>query len=174
VLNAAYIIHSDEALLATASIFLFATSFTTRTCGRKASRWIRVIFTGSMPLHRLQGRAPFVVPAHGREQDDSEQHFVRRREAQIQVAHVFGFAAVAVGVWLAILIFRGHRERCTALVLVRSGASLRPPGFHAPGGRRQFQVERRGAGLCWRRRMPRLRAKPVSDENSMRSFGVNR
>jgi len=27
-------------------------------------------------------------------------------KAQIQVAHVFGFTAVAVGVWLAILIFR--------------------------------------------------------------------
>jgi len=27
-------------------------------------------------------------------------------KAQIQVAHVFGFAAVAAGVWLAVLIFR--------------------------------------------------------------------
>ena len=36
-----------------------------------------------------------------------EQYFVPPpSKAQIQVAHVFGFAAVALGVWLAILIFR--------------------------------------------------------------------
>ena len=36
-----------------------------------------------------------------------EQYFVPApSKAQIQVAHVFGFAAVAAGIWLAILIFR--------------------------------------------------------------------
>jgi hypothetical protein len=36
-----------------------------------------------------------------------EQHFVPPpSKAQIQVAHVFGFAAVAAGVWMAILIFK--------------------------------------------------------------------
>jgi len=65
-----------------------------------------VIFTGSMPLHRFKEDRPLEYERMVAE-GTLEQHFVPPpTKAHIQVAHVFGFAAVAIGVWLAILIFR--------------------------------------------------------------------
>jgi hypothetical protein len=65
-----------------------------------------VIFTGSMPLHRFKEDRPLEYQRMV-ETSTLEQHFVPPpSRAQIQVAHVFGFTAVAIGVWLAILIFR--------------------------------------------------------------------
>jgi hypothetical protein len=65
-----------------------------------------VIFTGSMPLHRFKEDRPI---EYQRLVDSGtlEQHFVAPpTRAYIQLIHVFGFAAVAVGIWLAVLIFR--------------------------------------------------------------------
>jgi cytochrome b subunit of formate dehydrogenase len=103
-LNAAYIIHSDEALLATGFIFLF--HFFHTHLRPESFPMDPVIFTGSMPLHRFKEERPLEYERMVKE-GTLEQHFVPPpSEAQIQVAHVFGFAAVAAGVWLAVLIFR--------------------------------------------------------------------
>jgi len=103
-LNAAYIIHSDEALLATGFIFLF--HFFHTHLRPESFPMDPVIFTGSMPLHRFKEERPI---EYQRMVDEGtlEQHFVPPpSDAQIRVAQVFGFSAVAIGVWLAILIFR--------------------------------------------------------------------
>jgi cytochrome b subunit of formate dehydrogenase len=103
-LNAAYIIHSDEALLATGFIFLF--HFFHTHLRPESFPMDPVIFTGSMPLHRFKEERPLEYERMVKE-GTLEQHFVPPpSEAQIRVAHVFGFAAVAVGIWLAVLIFR--------------------------------------------------------------------
>ena len=103
-LNAAYIIHSDEALLATGFIFLF--HFFHTHLRPESFPMDPVIFTGSMPLHRFKEERPIEYQRLV-DSDTLEQHFVPPpTKAQIQVAHVFGFAAVAAGIWLAVLIFR--------------------------------------------------------------------
>jgi len=100
-LNAAYIIHSDEALLATGFIFLF--HFFHTHLRPESFPMDPVIFTGSMPLHRFKEDRPLEYQRMV-ETNTLEQHFVPApSKAQIQVAHVFGFTAVAIGVWL---IFR--------------------------------------------------------------------
>ena len=104
VLNAAYVVHSDEALLATGFIFLF--HFFHTHLRPESFPMDPVIFTGSMPLHRFKEDRPLEYERMVAE-GTLEQHFVPPpTKAHIQVAHVFGFAAVAVGVWLAILIFK--------------------------------------------------------------------
>jgi cytochrome b subunit of formate dehydrogenase len=103
-LNAAYIIHSDEALLATGFIFLF--HFFHTHLRPESFPMDPVIFTGSIPLHRFKEERPIEYQRMV-DQGTLEQHFVPPpSEAQIRVAQVFGFSAVAIGVWLAILIFR--------------------------------------------------------------------
>jgi hypothetical protein len=103
-LNAAYIIHSDEALLATGFIFLF--HFFHTHLRPESFPMDPVIFTGSQTLERFKHERPV---EYQRLVDNGtlEQYFVPPpSKAQIQVAHVFGFAAVAIGMWLAMLIFR--------------------------------------------------------------------
>jgi len=103
-LNAAYIIHSDEALLATGVIFLF--HFFHTHLRPESFPMDPVIFTGSMPLHRFKEERPLEYARMVKE-GTLEQHFVPApSKAQLQVAHVFGFAAVAAGIWLAVLIFK--------------------------------------------------------------------
>ena len=63
-LNAAYIIHSDEALLATGFIFLF--HFFHTHLRPESFPMDPVIFTGSQTLAALQARAAVRVPAPGR------------------------------------------------------------------------------------------------------------
>jgi cytochrome b subunit of formate dehydrogenase len=103
-LNAAYIIHSDEALLATGFIFLF--HFFHTHLRPESFPMDPVIFTGSLPLERFKEERPL---EYQRMVDNNtlEQHMVPApTQAQFRVAQVFGFAAVAIGIWLAILIFR--------------------------------------------------------------------
>jgi cytochrome b subunit of formate dehydrogenase len=103
-LNAAYIIHSDEALLATGFIFLF--HFFHTHLRPESFPMDPVIFTGSMPLHRFKEERPLEYERMVKE-GTLEQHFVPApSQAQLRVAHVFGFAAVAAGIWLAVLIFK--------------------------------------------------------------------
>jgi len=103
-LNAAYIIHSDEALLATGFIFLF--HFFHTHLRPESFPMDPVIFTGSMPLHRFKEERPLEYDRMVRE-GTLEQHFVPApSQAQLRVAHVFGFTAVAAGIWLAWLIFK--------------------------------------------------------------------
>ena len=103
-LNAAYIIHSDEALLATGFIFMF--HFFHTHLRPESFPMDPVIFTGSMPLERFKDERPLEY-ARMVKDGTLEQHFVPPpTRAQLQVAHVFGFAAVACGIWLAVLIFK--------------------------------------------------------------------
>jgi hypothetical protein len=65
-----------------------------------------VIFTGSMPLHRFKEERPLEYERMVKE-GTLEQHFVPPpTKAQIRVAHVFGFTMMAIGIWLAVLIFK--------------------------------------------------------------------
>ena len=103
-LNAAYVIHSDEALLATGFIFLF--HFFHTHIRPESFPMDPVIFTGSMTLERFKHERPLEynrLVAAG----TLEQYFVPPpTQAQIRVAQVFGFAAVAVGVALALFILK--------------------------------------------------------------------
>ena len=103
-LNAAYIIHSDEALLATGFIFLF--HFFHTHVRPESFPMDPVIFTGSLPLHRFKEERPLEYQRMV-ETKTLEQHLVPPpSKARVQIAYVFGFTAVAVGIWLALLIFR--------------------------------------------------------------------
>ena len=103
-LNAAYVIHSDEALLATGFIFLF--HFFHTHIRPESFPMDPVIFTGSMTLERFKHERPLEydrLVAAG----TLEQYFVPPpTEAHVRVAYIFGFAMVAIGVALAIFIFK--------------------------------------------------------------------
>jgi len=102
-LNAAYVIHSDEALLATGFIFLF--HFFHTHLRPETFPMDPVVFTGCQRLARLQEERPveyerlvksgklesLIVPAPAR--------------ATLVRAYVFGFTAVAIGIALAVAIF---------------------------------------------------------------------
>jgi len=103
-LNAAYIVHSEEALLATGFIFLF--HFFHTHLRPESFPLDPVIFTGRMPLERFRHERPL---EYQRMVDTGtlDDHIVGPpSEALTRLAHVFGFAALALGVWLAVLIFR--------------------------------------------------------------------
>jgi cytochrome b subunit of formate dehydrogenase len=103
-LNAAYIIHSDEALLATGFIFLF--HFFHTHLRPESFPMDPVIFTGSMPMHRFKEERPLEYERMVKE-GTLEQHLVPApSQAQLRVAHVFGFTMMAIGIWLAVLIFK--------------------------------------------------------------------
>jgi len=103
VLNAAYIIHSDEALLATGFIFLF--HFFHTHLRPEAFPMDPVIFTGSMPLERFKEERPLEyqrMVANG----TLEKHLVPAPEsANLTTGYVFGTIAVLVGLLCAIGIF---------------------------------------------------------------------
>jgi thiosulfate reductase cytochrome b subunit len=102
-LNAAYIIHSDEALLATGFIFIF--HFFHTHLRPESFPMDPVIFTGVMPLEKFKEERPleyqrlvdakqldkFLVPAP--------------ESSNLTAAYVFGFIAVAVGIACAAGIF---------------------------------------------------------------------
>jgi cytochrome b subunit of formate dehydrogenase len=103
VLNAAYIIHSDEALLATGFIFVF--HFFHTHLRPEAFPMDPVIFTGSMPLERFKEERPLEyerMVATG----TLEQNLVPPPEkANLTTAYVFGTIAVIVGLACAVGIF---------------------------------------------------------------------
>jgi cytochrome b subunit of formate dehydrogenase len=102
-LNAAYVIHSDEALLATGFIFLF--HFFHTHLRPESFPMDTVVFTGCMPLEAFkeertleyerlvaQGKLDeFLVPAP--------------TKGELLRAYVFGFIALGIGVMLAVFIF---------------------------------------------------------------------
>lgn len=104
-LNAAYVIHSDEALLATGFIFLF--HFFHTHLRPEAFPMDTVIFTGRMPLATFKHERPL---EYQRLVDEGrlEQRMAPEPTAlELRIAYIFGFAAVAVGVALAVGIFWG-------------------------------------------------------------------
>jgi cytochrome b subunit of formate dehydrogenase len=102
-LNAAYIAHSDEALLATGFIFLF--HFFHTHLRPESFPMDPVVFTGRMPLERFKDERPQEyarMVASGR----LEQMLLPApTPAELARAYVFGFFAVAIGVALAVGIF---------------------------------------------------------------------
>jgi len=102
-LNAAYVIHSDEALLATGFIFLF--HFFHTHLRPESFPMDTVVFTGRMPLEvfKEERRLEYErLVAEGR----LEERMVPPPSAvQLRVAYVFGTAAVLAGIALAVFIF---------------------------------------------------------------------
>jgi cytochrome b subunit of formate dehydrogenase len=102
-LNAAYVIHSDEALLATGFIFLF--HFFHTHLRPEAFPMDPVIFTGSMPLERFKEERPLEYQRLV-EQDGLQRLLVQPPTGgTIARAYIFGFTAVTIGITLAVLIF---------------------------------------------------------------------
>jgi len=104
-LNAAYVIHSDEALLATGFIFLF--HFFHTHLRPEAFPLDPVIFVGCIPLERFKDERPLEyerMVATG----TLDEHLVPPPSAAaLRRAHVFGFTALALGILLAAFIFSG-------------------------------------------------------------------
>jgi cytochrome b subunit of formate dehydrogenase len=102
-LNAAYVMHSDEALLATGFIFFF--HFFHTHLRPEAFPMDPVIFTGRMPLERFKDERPLEyerLVASG----ELDQYLVPPPTASdLRRAYIFGFAAVAIGIALAVMIF---------------------------------------------------------------------
>jgi cytochrome b subunit of formate dehydrogenase len=104
-LNAAFLVHSDEALLATGFIFIF--HFFHTHLRPESFPMDPVMFVGSMPLARFQEERP----AEYRrlvEKGELEAHLVDPpTPGQIRRARIFGLSAVVVGLALAVGILVG-------------------------------------------------------------------
>jgi len=103
-LNAAYIVHSDEALLATGFIFLF--HFFHTHLRPESFPMDPVIFTGSMPLEKFKEERPLEYERLVAENRLDELLVDPPTDQQLRRAHIFGFLALALGIYLAVLIFR--------------------------------------------------------------------
>jgi cytochrome b subunit of formate dehydrogenase len=102
-LNAAYVIHSDEALLATGFIFLF--HFFHTHLRPESFPMDPVVFTGSQPLERLKDERPIEYERLVKSGELEKLIVPPPTPQQLRRAHIFGFSMVAIGVALAIMIF---------------------------------------------------------------------
>jgi cytochrome b subunit of formate dehydrogenase len=102
-LNAAYIAHSDEALLATGFIFLF--HFFHTHMRPESFPMDPVVFTGRMPLERFKDERPLEYQRAVAEQRLGELMVPAPSTGDLVRAYVFGFFAVAIGIALAVGIF---------------------------------------------------------------------
>jgi len=103
VLNAAHVIHSDEALLATGFIFVF--HFFHTHMRPETFPMDPVIFTGRMPLERFKEERPL---EYQRLVDNGELESIFAdppTRVELRNAHIFGFSAIAIGIALAVGIF---------------------------------------------------------------------
>jgi len=103
VLNAAHIVHSEEALLATGFIFIF--HFFHTHLRPESFPLDPVVFTGRVPLEAFQEERP---REYQRLVDSGELESVLvdpPSRAQVVRAYVFGFSALVIGLTLAIGIF---------------------------------------------------------------------
>jgi cytochrome b subunit of formate dehydrogenase len=104
-LNAAYVIHSDEALLATGFIFMF--HFFHTHMRPEAFPMDTVVFTGRMPLETFKEERPLEyerLVAQGRL---DEFMAPAPTSAERTRAYIFGFTTLTIGIVLAIFIFWG-------------------------------------------------------------------
>ena len=104
-LNAAMVVHSDEALLATGFIFVFHFFHTHLRPG--IFPLDPVIFTGSMPLERYKEERPI---EYQRLVDNGtlDQYMVPApTDWQLRRARRYGYLAVTVGILLVVAIFWG-------------------------------------------------------------------
>jgi cytochrome b subunit of formate dehydrogenase len=105
VINAASVIHGDEALLATGFIFIF--HFFHTHLRPESFPLDPVIFTGSMPLARFQEERPLEYQRLVDEGRLEEKLVPPPTRARLLAAHVFGFTAVLLGLLLAYGILWG-------------------------------------------------------------------
>jgi thiosulfate reductase cytochrome b subunit len=102
-LNAAYMVHSDEALLATGFIFVF--HFFHTHLRPESFPLDPVIFTGRIPLERLKEERPLEYDRLVAN-NELEGRLVEAPTCdELATARIFGFTALTVGVLLAIGIF---------------------------------------------------------------------
>lgn len=104
-LNAAYVIHSDEALLATGFIFLF--HFFHTHLRPEAFPMDPVVFVGCMPLDRFKDERPLEYERLVAEGKLDELLVPPPTADALRRAYVFGFTALALGLLLAAFIFSG-------------------------------------------------------------------
>ena len=103
VLNAAYVVHSEEALLATGFIFLF--HFFHTHLRPESFPLDPVIFTGSQPIERFKEERPLEYQRMV-EEGTLEQNIVPApTPEQMRKIHFWGFVAVAIGLACAVGIF---------------------------------------------------------------------
>jgi len=102
-LNAAYVIHSDEALLATGFIFLF--HFLHTHLRPESFPMDTVVFTGRMPLETFKTERPLEYERLVAEGTLEQRMAPPPSALELRIAHIFGFSAVAIGVVLAGFIF---------------------------------------------------------------------
>jgi hypothetical protein len=102
-LNAAWVIHSDEALLATGFIFLF--HFFHTHLRPEAFPLDPVVFTGRMPLEAFKEERPLEYARLVAEGKLEQRMAPMPTPAEFRIAYVFGFTALAIGIVLAVFIF---------------------------------------------------------------------
>jgi cytochrome b subunit of formate dehydrogenase len=102
-LNAAYVIHSDEALLATGFIFLF--HFFHTHMRPEAFPMDTVVFTGRMPLAVLEEERPLEYERLVAQGKLEGMLAPAPTAGEFRVAYIFGFAALIIGIALAVFIF---------------------------------------------------------------------
>lgn len=104
-LNAAFVIHSDEALLATGFIFVF--HFFHTHLRPEVFPMDPVIFTGSMPLEQFKEERPREYRRLVESGELEDRLVDPPSPRSLRNARIFGFAALAVGVVLLIGILMG-------------------------------------------------------------------
>jgi cytochrome b subunit of formate dehydrogenase len=102
-LNAAYLVHSDEALLATGFIFLF--HFFHTHLRPEAFPMDTVIFTGRMPLELFKEERALEYERLVAQGKLDEYMAPAPTAAELRRAYIFGFIALAIGIVLAVFIF---------------------------------------------------------------------
>jgi cytochrome b subunit of formate dehydrogenase len=103
VLNAAYVVHSEEALLATGFIFLF--HFFHTHLRPESFPLDPVIFTGSQPIERFKDERPLEYQRMVEDGTLEANLVPAPTAAQMRKIHFWGFLFVAIGLALAVGIF---------------------------------------------------------------------
>jgi cytochrome b subunit of formate dehydrogenase len=104
-LNAAYVVHSDEALLATGFIFLF--HFLHTHLRPESFPMDTVIFTGRMPLATFKHERPLEYERLVADGTLEQRMAPPPSTLELRIAHIFGYTAVVLGVTFAVFIFWG-------------------------------------------------------------------
>ncbi len=102
-LNAAYVIHSDEALLATGFIFLF--HFFHTHLRPESFPMDTVVFTGRMPLETFKEERPLEYARLVAQGKLEELLAPAPTSGEMARAYIFGFTALIIGIVLAVFIF---------------------------------------------------------------------
>jgi cytochrome b subunit of formate dehydrogenase len=105
VLNAAYVIHSDEALLATGFIFVF--HFFHTHLRPESFPMDTVVFTGRVPLEAFKEERPLEYEALVAQGKLDARLAPAPTPEEMRTAYVFGFVTLAIGIVLAVFIFWG-------------------------------------------------------------------